>query len=86
MSNLNSKNKCVTVSIQAHCSDSFSATFKFENDTTKDYDGYVPDIFGVGGDDVILTIDNATGQILNWQPLTNDNIAEILEEHIDEEE
>lgn len=35
-------------------------------------DGYVPSSLG-GGDYIDLTIDNETGQILNWKPLTEED-------------
>lgn len=52
--------------IQAHCSDSFNATLRTDNGTTE-YDGYVLPFLGRGGDNVELTIDIDTGQILNWR-------------------
>lgn len=35
-------------------------------------DGYLPYVGLLGGDDTELTIDNATGQILNWRPIKLD--------------
>ena len=53
------------IKISAKCSDLFSASCDAE---AKYYDGYVPDFFPEThyGDYVELTIDTATGQILNW--------------------
>jgi hypothetical protein len=41
-----------------------------------DYDGYVPYGLGIGGSDYLeLKVDIETGQILNWKPLTLDQIS-----------
>jgi len=55
-----------TITICAKCSDLFSMS----SDTGLEYDGYVPYSAVGGGDYVEMTIDNATGQILNWKPFT----------------
>jgi hypothetical protein len=54
------------ITISAKCSDLFSMS----SDTGLEYDGYVP--YGsLGGSDYVeMSIDNATGQIVDWTPLT----------------
>lgn len=57
------------ISINAKCSDLFSATLTEDNQFIGEYDGYVP-AFMPGdhdGDYVQLDIDAATGRILNWR-------------------
>jgi hypothetical protein len=54
------------ITITAKCSDLFSMSA----DTGLYHDGYVPNSSLGGGDYVEMVIDNATGQILNWRPLT----------------
>jgi hypothetical protein len=45
-----------------------------------DVDGYAPYIQNFsGGDDLNFKIDNETGKIIGWVPLTKDNIEEILQ-------
>lgn len=41
---------------------------------------YMPYLGVFGGDDTKLRIDNATGQIIGWKPLTRDQIKEWNEE------
>ena len=45
-----------------------------------DVTGYLPYVGNLGGDDTILQIDNATGKILNWESVTNVEIAKLREE------
>lgn len=58
-------------------------TFWLRTNTGIEYDGYVPDS-SLGHDDYLyLEIDNTTGQILNWKPLTEDDI--FADDSIDED-
>ena len=67
------------LTIQAHCSDSFYMTVEKDDGTEVEYNGYVPKFLGDhGGDDVCLTIDNATGQVVGWIPLTEEQLNETL--------
>lgn len=62
--------KPATIQITAKCSDLFSARCKDENGKELgEYDGYVPRWMPEEhyGDYVELTIDIATGKILNWK-------------------
>ena len=57
------------ISINAKCSDLFSASLTKDGHHVGEYDGYVPD-FMPGqhyGDYVELQIDVDTGKILNWK-------------------
>lgn len=46
-----------------------------------EYNGYVPDGLGIGGgDDIELRIDNDTGKIVGWVPLTIEKIKEKCED------
>lgn len=69
-----------TITISAKCSD----LFNMSSDTGLEYDGYVP--FGsLGGDDYVeMEIDNDTGQILNWKPLTAADFGVEQEEEMEE--
>lgn len=52
--------------INAKCSDLCYAEFE-----GIEHNGFVPDIVALeGGDYLGLKIDNETGQIINWKPLT----------------
>ena len=60
------------LTIQAKCSDLFSATYVDDDGLTVEHDGYVPQglgIGGFGGDYVEMTVDTDTGQIEGWKPL-----------------
>ena len=68
-----------TISINAKCSDMFSARL----DDGREYDGYVPSWFpnpaaSHYGDYVELTIDLETGKILNWKKPTAAQINETF--------
>lgn len=51
----------------------------------KDSD-YFPDVGSIGGDDTEFKIDNATGTIIGWKPLTDEDLVEIKGEEEEEEE
>ena len=65
-----------TLSFSAKCSDLFGATLH-DGSRSADYQGYVPRFLG-GGDYVALKIDLATGQILNWKPPSEEELAELF--------
>lgn len=70
-----------TIHIQAKHDDRYSVTFETYDGKNIDHDGYGLRIDGVGGGDYInLHIDNATGKIIGWVPLTDEAVEEILEE------
>jgi len=75
--------KPTTLIISAKCSDSFYAELHDEDGVIlNDYDGYVPK-FMPGehfGDYVQLTIDLATGTILNWKTPTKKQLKEVFPE------
>ena len=61
--------------------DCFSAEFINENGViVGSYEGYVPDFFPEDhwGDYVDLEIDIETGQIINWNVPTSENISKLL--------
>lgn len=75
------------ISICAKCSDLCAITVEDDKGKTiLDHDGYVPDFFFGGGDYIELTIDNETGKIEDWKPITIDQIKEFNEEEGIEEE
>ena len=51
-----------------------------------EHDGYMPDMGMLGGDQTELTIDNATGTIIGWKPITPQDVADFKEENGDNEE
>jgi hypothetical protein len=58
------------LSMTAKCSDCFNMNLgKLE------HYGYVPHSSLGGGDYIELDIDNDTGQILNWKPLTKEDFS-----------
>jgi hypothetical protein len=67
-----------TIKISAKCSDLMFATIYDGNGKQlgSEHDGYVPDWLGddSSGDYVNLTIDLATGQILNWKAPSNQDL------------
>ncbi len=73
---MSNTNKPTVISINAKCSDMFSAIL---NDG-RSYDGYVPKFFPGQhwGDYVTLEIELATGKILNWKPPTQAALDEIF--------
>lgn len=71
----------VRIEIQAKCSDMCRATLiAADGIDIKDHDGYVPDFMPGDhfGDYIILNIDLATGQILNWTPPTAEQLEEFV--------
>lgn len=78
----------VRINISAKCSDLCVTTLEMSDGTEKEKDGYVPHIDGIGGGDYIeLTIDNATGKVINWVPIQDDEVNELLDiEEAEEEE
>lgn len=61
-----------TISINAKCADLFYASL----DNGKEYEGYVPDFFPGKhyGDYIEFEIDIETGQIVNWQKPTEEDL------------
>lgn len=52
-----------------------------------DYDGYVPEIAAIGGGDYIeIEIDNDTGKVIGWVPLTVSALQESIGELEDEDD
>lgn len=53
-----------------------------ENDVEVfEHDGYMPDMGMLGGDQTELTIDNATGKIIGWKPITPQDVAKFKEDN-----
>jgi hypothetical protein len=65
-----------TITISAKCSDMFDARL----DDGRSYGGYVPRFFPGKhyGDYVKLTIELATGKILNWTPPEEEALDEVF--------
>jgi hypothetical protein len=62
------------LSISAKCSDLCSTSFTDAKGIVTESDSYVPKNIGIGGwggDYIELDIDMATGQILNWKPISD---------------
>lgn len=51
----------------------------------KDSD-YFPQVGSIGGDDTEFKIDNATGKIIGWKPITDEDLVEIKGDEPEEEE
>ena len=69
--------------INANCKNLFIMEIDDEDmRRTYDYEGYVPSDIGLGNDSdaVDLEIDIETGQILNWVPLTFEEVQQRAEE------
>lgn len=70
-----------TILLQAKHDDRFSIDFMMEDGTTKEHEGYAPSITGLcRGDYTRIRIDNATGTIIGWEPITDDELEEILDD------
>ena len=69
------------ISFGCKCSDmSYMTIYDDEGNEIFEHDGYVPSIKGLGsGDYVDIDIDNATGKIIGWVPLSADKIEELKE-------
>lgn len=61
-----------TVYVNAKCSDCCDIVLQNDkNEYIEEHVGYVPKNIGIGGGDYIeLHIDNATGKIVDWVPIT----------------
>lgn len=68
------------ITISAKCSDRCHVTITDSNGkVTCEHDGYVPNELGLGGGDYIkFTIDNETGRIVGWEPVSKEDIDESL--------
>lgn len=70
------------IKMSAKCSDSFFACLENKDgeDIGEEYSGYVPNFFPGQhyGDYVELEIDVETGQILNWNVPTKEEIKELF--------
>jgi hypothetical protein len=67
-----------TLEISAKCSDLCSARLN-DGDESYDYDGYAPDIEGLGGGDYVrFTVDLDTGQVLGWKVPTTKEVKKAL--------
>lgn len=79
-----------TIKIGGKVSDMFDARIYDDNGVKiLDYDGYVPDIPGIGGGDYInITIDLETGKIEDWEPMTAEEakVAIVGEEEDEDDE
>ena len=62
--------------ISAKCSDMCCTNYTDEKGNVTESDGYVPKHIGIDewGDYVDLEIDMKTGQILNWKPVTDEQV------------
>ena len=62
--------------ISAKCSDLCSTIYTDKNGKVTESDGYVPQGIGIDsyGDYVDIDIDMQTGQILNWKPVTDEQV------------
>lgn len=65
--------------INSHHRDCFSMTISDDDgNRILDGDGYAPHIQNFsGGDDLDFIIDNETGKIIGWVPLTEDDVEDI---------
>lgn len=71
------------LSVRSHGRDCNHFEYKnTDTGTEKECHGYVPEGLGFGdyGDDIEFELDLDTGLILNWQPLSEEAILEILEQ------
>jgi len=74
---INAKTLCLYMKV----TDQFSAMLKDQDGVElQDYEGYVPGFMPGNhhGDYLILDIDIDTGQIMNWQPPTAEQIEEFI--------
>ena len=70
-----------TIRLNTKHDDRFSIDFIMEDGTTKEHEGYAPSITGLcSGSYTHLKIDNATGTIIGWKPIADDELEEILNE------
>jgi|GEM_PF-2719415 hypothetical protein len=69
----------LTLRISGKCSDMFDAHLEKDGKRIADYDGYVLPCVG-DGDYIELRIDVKTGQILNWEPMTEEAILAQMNE------
>ena len=51
----------------------------------KDSD-YFPDVGCIGGDDTEFKIDNETGKIIGWKPITDEDLTELKGEEADNDD
>lgn len=67
------------IRISAKCSDLFSMSDK----NGRNYNGYVPDFLGSYSDYVELEIDLETGQLLNWEAPSQEEVDAYFEGDLD---
>lgn len=68
--------------IHLHMKHNDCVAFTVENEKGEEildmHSDYLPTVGILGGDDTTLRIDNATGKIIGWKPVTNDELHEFL--------
>ena len=65
------------ISVNLHHRDCSSILIEENGRIIVDHDGYMPYLNNhLGGDDTNFVIDNDTGMILNWKPITMEQIQE----------
>ena len=73
----------ITIKVGGKVSDCCLITVRNEEQLLADYCGYVPsevtENFGKYGDDIEIKIDNETGQIIGWVPLSTEQIKTLSE-------
>jgi len=70
-----------TVHINANHDDRYSVRFELDSGEPIKHEGYALHMDGLGGGSYTrMAIDNATGQIIGWVPLTEEAIAELMDE------
>lgn len=74
-----------TVSVYMKHNDltSFEVFTKDKTLYEKDSD-YLPEVAVFGGDDTTLQIDNMTGKIIDWKPITTEQLQELKNENEEE--
>jgi len=66
-----------TLRINAKCSDLCWTGYTDSKGNETESDGYVPQNIGIGGGDYVeLDIDMKTGQILNWEPISDAQVIQ----------
>jgi hypothetical protein len=70
------------IKLYGKATDSFSMRVRREEESLLNYNNYPPTGHGFSrdGDSIELTIDNDTGTIIGWKPITLDDIKKYKEQ------
>jgi len=79
------KDKKRILLVSGKCSDLFDCEYKVNGEVLKEYGGYALEFEGLcGGDYIFFEVDLDTGKIVNWKPISHEDVIKTFEAEEDE--